>query len=146
MWGERLFIPGPTNVPAEILSAGARQTTDHRGEAFRTLYAEVRTGIAELGSASDAVILPSSGTGGLEAVAHSLLHPGMRVLAAVAGAFGERFARVAELCGAKVERMAFPWGAPIDPDAVSARAREGAFEAILLTQNETSTGVLHPVD
>lgn len=84
MWGERLFIPGPTNIPAEILSAGARQATDHRGQAFNALYSEVRTAIAELGSASEAVILPSSGTGGLEAVAHSLLHPQMRVLAAVA--------------------------------------------------------------
>lgn len=146
MWGERLFIPGPTNIPAEILSAGARQATDHRGQAFNALYSEVRTAIAELGSASEAVILPSSGTGGLEAVAHSLLHPQMRVLAAVAGAFGERFARVAELAGARVERMAFPWGAAIDPIAVAARAREGGFEAVLLTQNETSTGVLHPVE
>lgn len=146
MWGERLFIPGPTTVPAEILSAGARQATDHRGSSFTALYAAVRQGCATLGGAADAAILPSSGTGGLEAVSASLLHPGMRVLAVVTGAFGERFAKVAELRGAAVERMQFPWGEPLDAQAVASRAREGAFEAVLLTQNETSTGVLNPVD
>ncbi len=146
MWGERLFIPGPTTVPAEILSASARQATDHRGPGYSALYAAVRHGCAELGGAADAAILPSSGTGGLEAVAQSLLRAGTKVLATVAGAFGERFARIAELRGAAVERMDFPWGAPIDPAAVVRRAREGSFEAVLLTQNETSTGVLHPVD
>ncbi|MDA8346181.1 MAG: alanine--glyoxylate aminotransferase family protein [Thermaerobacter sp.] len=146
MWEERLFIPGPTTVPAEILAAGARQTTDHRGAGFSALYASVRSASAQLAGAADAAILPASGTGGLEAVAHSLLRPGMRVLAPVAGAFGERFARLAELRGAQVEQMAFPWGAPIAPDAVVARAKAGKFDAVLLTQNETSTGVLHPVD
>lgn len=146
MWDERLLIPGPTSVPSEILAAGARQTTDHRGDAFTDLYASVRQGVAALGGACDAAVLPASGTGGLEAAARALLRPGMRVLAAVAGAFGERFARVAELTGADVERLDFPWGAPIGPDAVAERACAGSFDAVLLTQNETSTGVLHPVE
>ncbi len=146
MWTERLFIPGPTSVPAEILSAGARQVVDHRGAEFTVLYADVRRGLWGLAGAADAAILPASGTGGLEAVAQSLLHPGQRVLAPVAGAFAERFARIAELRGARVERMAFPWGVAIDPAAVAERARTGGFEAVLLTQNETSTGVLHPVE
>ncbi len=146
MWRERLFLPGPTSVPAEILAAGALQTTDHRGPGFSALYAAVRQALARLADAADAAILPASGTGGLEAVCRSLLTPGMRVLAPVAGAFGERFARVATLCGAQVETMAFPWGQAIDPVAVAARAKEGGHEAVLLTQNETSTGVLHPVD
>lgn len=146
MWEERLFIPGPTPVPAEVLSATARQVGDHRGQAFTALYAEVRRTLAELAGAAEAVILPASGTGGLEAAAQSLLRSGMRVLAPVAGAFGERFAKVAELRGSIVERQAYPWGTAIDPQAVVERATAGAFEAVLLTQNETSTGVSHPVD
>jgi|GEM_PF-958829 len=146
MWTERLLLPGPTQVPSEILSAGARQVGNHRGAAFIALYDAVRRGCAKLGGASDAAILPTSGTGGLEAVAQSLLHPGMRVLAPVAGAFGERFARIAQVRGAQVERMGFPWGSPIDAPSVAQRAKSGAFDAVLLTQNETSTGVLHPVE
>ena len=145
MWQERLFIPGPTPVPTAVLSAGAQQMQDHRGPGFTALYRAVRANLTELGGAADAAVLPASGTGGLEAVAASLLRPGMRVLAPVAGAFGERFAKVAEVLGAEVERMEFPWGEAIDADAVAGRARDG-FDAVLLTQNETSTGVLHPTD
>lgn len=146
VWTERLLIPGPTHVPSEVLGAQARQMTNHRGASFSELVGAVEEEIALLADAERAVVLPSSGTGGLEAVAQNLLRPGDRVLAVSGGAFGERFARVAERSGAEVTRLEVTWGEAASPAEVVARAASGDFRAVLLTQNETSTGVLHPVE
>ena len=36
-----LRIPGPTPVPDDILSAGARQMIDHRGPEFQSIISNV---------------------------------------------------------------------------------------------------------
>lgn len=146
MWTERLLIPGPTAVPAAVLAAQARQMTNHRGERFSSLRRQVEEGLVALGDAERAVVLAASGTGGLEAAAQNLLPPGARVLAVAGGAFGERFARVAERSGARVDRLEVAWGAAVRPEDVVAGLQRAAYDAVLLTQSETSTGVLHPVE
>jgi aspartate aminotransferase-like enzyme len=78
----------------------------------------------------------------MEAAIVNTLSPGDKVLAVINGAFGERFADIAETYGAEVERLAFPWGQPADPDAVGrALERNKSIKAVLVTHNETSTGV-----
>ena len=61
------------------------------------------------------------------------------------GAFGERFAEIAEAFGLQVERMATPYGQAPRPEAVAERLRAAPDVAgVLCTFNETSTGVLLP--
>jgi aspartate aminotransferase-like enzyme len=58
------------------------------------------------------------------------------------GAFGDRFAKIAEVYGAAVTRLEVEWGAAPDPAAVrEAAASIDGLRAVLLTHNETSTGV-----
>jgi aspartate aminotransferase-like enzyme len=58
------------------------------------------------------------------------------------GVFGERFAAVAREFGAEVIPLRFEWGKAADPDAVRrALAAEPEIKAVLVTHNETSTGV-----
>jgi aspartate aminotransferase-like enzyme len=48
--------------------------------------------------------------------------------------------------GARVEKLTFPDGAIIDPDAITAKLRGMRdVKAVLLTHNESFTGVLHPL-
>ena len=143
-----LRIPGPTPLPASVREAGARQMINHRGPEFAALLARVAGGMKPyFGTATEPVILTAAGTGGLEAAVVNTLSPGDPVLAVSIGAFGDRFAKIAQIYGADVTRLEVDWGRAAEPAAV-AEAVAGApapFRAVLLTHNETSTGVIDPI-
>jgi aspartate aminotransferase-like enzyme len=62
------------------------------------------------------------------------------------GHFGNRFARIAEAYGLQVSRIAFPWGEAADPAIVALRLHElASYRGVLLTHNETSTGVTNDI-
>jgi aspartate aminotransferase-like enzyme len=74
------------------------------------------------------------------------LSPDDRVLAVTIGSFGDRFAKIAEVFGAKVDRFEIEWGLAAEPAALAAHlAANPAYRAVLLTHNETSTGVTNPI-
>ncbi|MEJ3652999.1 aminotransferase class V-fold PLP-dependent enzyme [Actinomycetes bacterium KLBMP 9759] len=137
-------VTGPVDVPPEVLAAMTAPVMSHRSAAFRTLLRSVSRRLGPLfGTERDVVVLTCSGTGGLEAAARSVLRPGDRVLSVQIGYFGERFAEIARHAGAEVDVLAAAWGDVVDPGEVAARA--GGYDAVLLTHNETSTGVLGPL-
>ncbi len=146
-----LQIPGPTNVPDRVLRAMDAPTIDHRGPEFARLLERCAGGLqAAFRTTSEIVILTASGTGGLEAAVVNHLSPGDPVLAVTIGAFGDRFAKIATTYGADVTRLAMEWGRAAEAGDVAAAAREMAARgrapaAVLLTHNETSTGVTNPV-
>jgi aspartate aminotransferase-like enzyme len=68
------------------------------------------------------------------------------VLAVVIGAFGERFAAIAQAYGAEVVRLEYEWGRAANPDDVRrVLSRDPRIKAVLVTHNETSTGVTNPL-
>src|SRR5215212_4202126 len=121
---------------------------NHRGPEFKELLDRVQTGMKPyFGTTGDIAILSCAGTGGLEAAIVNTLSPGDRVLAVSIGAFGDRFAKIAEAYGASVDRVAAEWGWAAAPDELLPRleAGRGEYKAVLLTHNETSTGVMNPI-
>ena len=121
----------------------ARPMINHRGPEFASLIANVTAGLKQFfQTQNDLLILTGSGTGGLEAAVVNLLSPGDLVLVASIGVFGDRFAEIARSFGAEVTKLDFPWGDPADPDAIRAElAANPRIKAVLVTHNETSTGV-----
>ncbi|MEP7082121.1 MAG: alanine--glyoxylate aminotransferase family protein [Chloroflexota bacterium] len=144
---QNLRTPGPTPIPAEVRVAQARPMVDHRGTEFEALVRETSAGIAELiGAGGEVFLLTGSGSGAMEAAVVNTLSPGDRVLAVSIGSFGDRFAKIATVFGADVERLDFEWGTPAEPAALSAHLASAApYRAVLLTHNETSTGVANPL-
>ena len=141
-----LRIPGPTSLPPSVREAGARQMINHRGPEFKALLGRLQAGMKPyFGTSSDVAILSCAGTGGLEAAVVNTLSPGDRVLGVSIGAFGDRFAKIAEAYGASVDRVAAEWGWAAAPDEVRERLGGGDYKAVLLTHNETSTGVMNPI-
>ncbi|GAJ08707.1 unnamed protein product, partial [marine sediment metagenome] len=70
------------------------------------------------------------------------LSPGDKVLSASVGVFGERFGTIAEQFGAKIIPLQFEWGKAADTDAIRRVLQsEPKIKAVLVTHNETSTGV-----
>ncbi len=140
-----LMIPGPTAVPQSILLAGARPMINHRGPEFRAALEECTEGLKRVFQTShEMFILTASGTGGLEAAVVNMLSPGDLVLSVSIGVFGDRFADIADTHGARVEKMDFEMGKAADPEQIRqrlARDTKKEIKAVLLTHNETSTGV-----
>jgi len=145
--GERqlLMIPGPTPVPQSILLAGAKPMINHRGPEFRAALDECTQGLKRIFQTKhEMYILTASGTGGLEAAVVNFLSPGDLVLSVSIGAFGDRFATIASTYGAKVEKLDFEMGKAADPAKVKTRLAADSkkeIKAVLVTHNETSTGV-----
>lgn len=142
-----LRVPGPTPVPEEVARAGARPMVNHRGPEFAAIMADIGQGLQPFfGTATEPLLLTGSGTGAMEAALVNVLSPGDEILAVTIGVFGDRFADIAQAFGATVHRLQAEWGKAIDPGAVAAAVRERpALQAVLLTHNETSTGVTNDV-
>src|SRR5204863_3228274 len=119
---------------------------NHRSPDFAAILARIQAGMKPyFGTTGDIAILSCAGTGGLEAAVVNVLSPGDRVLGVSIGSFGDRFAKIAEVYGADVDRIAAEWGWAADPAEVKERLGRADYRAVLLTHNETSTGVMNPV-
>jgi aspartate aminotransferase-like enzyme len=143
----QLRIPGPTPLPERVVRAMNRPLIDHRGPEFAAILAEVTAGAKRVFKTNaDLLLLTSSGTGGLESAVANLVSPGDEVVVALCGNFGERFAALAAAYGADVVRLEFEWGQPVEPDDLAhVLAQHPKAKVVLLTHNETSTGLTNPL-
>ncbi len=143
-----LRTPGPTPLPAEVRQALALDMVNHRGPEFASALRECEDGLKwAFQTRNDVLVLTASGTGGLESVVANTLSPGERVLVVSIGYFGDRFARLARAFGADIQIASFPWGQAADPNVVAARLdADPSIQTVFVTHNETSTGVLNPLE
>jgi len=144
---EIILAPGPTPIPPEVLLAQGSPLVYHRGPGFGNLMRDVTGRLKQLYRTSDADILlmTSSGTGGLESAVQNCFSPGDEVFVPLAGFFADRWKRLAEAYGLVVRTVEYEWGTRIRPDEVAAALAEHPVKAVLLTQSETSTGVIQPI-
>jgi aspartate aminotransferase-like enzyme len=145
---QNLRIPGPTPVPAEILKEMTRPLINHRGPEFAAILRRVTARLQYFFQTNSAVLtFAASGTGGQEAAVANLFSPGEHVVAITIGSFGNRLATIAERFGLQVTRIEFPWGEAADPVTVETRLKSLApYRAVLMTHNETSTGVTNDLE
>jgi aspartate aminotransferase-like enzyme len=142
-----LRIPGPTSLPASVREAGARQMINHRGPEFAAMLGRVISGMQPFfGTTSDVAVISTAGSGGLEAAVVNVLSPGDRLLGVSIGSFGDRFAKIAGIYGADVTKLDAEWGYAAAAEEIRERLRAMTdVKAVLLTHNETSTGVMNPI-
>jgi aspartate aminotransferase-like enzyme len=141
---DKLFTPGPVEIPARVLHALGQRPPHHRSESFRALFGDVSTRLARLfGTEGVAVILAASGTGGLESAVVSLVRRGEPILVGSSGKFGERWTKILNAYGHAHELVRAEYGQPVDPRAWAeavARVKPGI---VFFTHSETSTGTLN---
>jgi aspartate aminotransferase-like enzyme len=139
----QLRIPGPTPCPPEVLKAMARPMINHRGAEFHQLINDVTEKMKQVfQTKNDLFLLTGSGTGGLEAAVVNVLSPKDKVLSVSIGVFGDRWANIAKTFGAEVVNLKFEWGTAADPAAIKKAIKDNPdIKAVLVTHNETSTGV-----
>jgi alanine-glyoxylate transaminase/serine-glyoxylate transaminase/serine-pyruvate transaminase len=140
-----LQIPGPTNVPDEVLRAMSAPTIDHRSAEFAALGREVLAALGPVfGTTGPVVVYPSSGTGAWEAALVNTLSPGDRVLAFETGHFATLWQAMATALGLEVDFVPGDWRHGADPTVVAERLGADTahtIKAVCLVHNETSTGV-----
>lgn len=143
-----LRIPGPTPVPDDILAAVAHPMVNHRGREFAGIVERCAAGLKTFfKTEQDVLMMSCSGTGGLEAAIVNVLSPGDKVIAVSIGSFGDRIATIAETYGADVKPLSYEWGEAANPDDVRKALKETPdARAVLVTHNETSTGVTNPLE
>jgi aspartate aminotransferase-like enzyme len=145
---ERLFTPGPTALHPSVQAALARPILHHRTDEFRELFKECVAGLQSfLKTHDDVLILAASGTGAMEAALVNTLSPGDRMLALVAGSFGERWVGIGRAHGMSVQTLEAPWGEAVAPESVAA-ALDGdpQLRAVFVQLSESSTGARHDVE
>lgn len=141
----KLFIPGPTEVRPEILDAQGQWMVGHRMPECADLFARIQTKLRPVFFTQSRVFVnASSGTGLQEAAVRNCVRA--KVLNCVNGAFAARWHDVTVGNGKACEVLDVPWGQPIRPEQVAERLQTGEFDAITVVHNETSTGVVSPLE
>ena len=137
----RFFYPGPTEVRPELLAAMGRRMVAHRGPEMRELLGRVHPRLQPLfGTGRPVYIATCAATGMMEAAVRCATT--RRVLSLVSGAFGERFAQIAERCGREVTRVTVPPGEAVTADQLALALEHGAYDAVTAVHVETSTGAV----
>lgn len=140
----KLFIPGPIEVSEKTLAAYASPMMGHRSKDFQALYAEIQPGLKKLsGTQQPVFVSTSSAWGVMEAALRNLISK--KVLCCMNGAFSDKWFDVATKCGKQADKLQVEWGQPILPEMIDAKLKTGAFDAMTLIHNETSTGTMSPI-
>ena len=141
----KLFTVGPVACYPEVLEAMGRQMMSHRSDEYLELhYDTVERLQGCLETENDVYLFSSTGTGFMEASILNCVRDS--VLVCVNGSFGKRYADVAKAHGRKVILLEPPLGEPITVKALETALRDHPeVEAVALTHNETSAGLINPL-
>lgn len=140
----KLFIPGPVEVSPATYQAMSQPMIGHRSSTFQELYAACQPGLREVLCTQHPVYLGTcSAWGVMEAAIRNLVNK--KVLNCGCGAFSDKWLDVSQRCGKPAEGLMVEWGQPILPEQVDAKLKTGAFDALTIVHNETSTGLMNPI-
>jgi len=140
---KRLFTPGPTDVPPEVLNEMAKPIFHHRTAQFRSMFAEVNAGLKKIVKTdNDVITIGGSGTAGMEAAIACAVPRDKKVLVANGGKFGERWAKVARVYGLDVDEVVLEWGTALQPEFVEEKLATGEYGAVITVYSETSTATM----
>ncbi|WP_101841903.1 alanine--glyoxylate aminotransferase family protein [Halobacillus sp. Marseille-P3879] len=145
---EILQIPGPTPIPPSVERAMVQPMIGHRGQKCKELIEDIAPRLKPIfGTTGDVLVLSSSGTSALEAAVVNTTAPGDEVIVVVAGAFGDRFAKICKTYELNVHRIDVEWGRAVDTAAIEEQLQAHPdVKAVFVTHCETSTGVMHPIE
>ncbi|MBS1114100.1 MAG: soluble hydrogenase 42 kDa subunit [Nitrospirae bacterium] len=142
-----LLAPGPTPVPSEILLSMAAPIIHHRSPDFLPVLDSAKKGLQWLyQTKNDVLILSSTGTGGMVGAVNNFFNQGDEVLVVNGGKFGERWTKICQAYGLKVEEIVVEWGYAVKPEEVEERLKKNKnFKGVFVQATETSTGVYHDI-
>jgi len=141
----KLHIPGPVEISEKTFRAFATPMIGHRGQEFKDLYGRIQPKLQELFQTKRLVYLSTSSAWGvMEGSIRNLVKK--KVLNCMCGAFSDKWFDVSKRCGKDAEALKVDWGSPILPEMIDEKLSSGEFDTLTLVHNETSTGVMNPLE
>jgi predicted phosphoserine aminotransferase len=142
---KKLFIPGPTHVDDVILEAMAVPMIGHRDKLYSDLHGDVVSKLKKFLHTEGRIYLStSSSTGMMEGSIRNCVKK--KALMTNCGAFSKRWAEIAQLNGKEIDVIKVDMGKATTPEMVDEYLSKGGFDTVCITHNETSTGVMNPIE
>jgi alanine-glyoxylate transaminase/serine-glyoxylate transaminase/serine-pyruvate transaminase len=144
---EFLAVPGPTNIPDEVLQAMHRPAVEIYSEPLIALTDGLLRDLGKVfATATRPFIYIANGHGAWEAALTNVLSRGDKILVLECGQFAVAWGDAAARLGVEVEVLEGDWRRAVRPADVEARLRaDKGIKAILAVQIETSTGVANDI-
>lgn len=142
----QLFVPGPVNVPEQVLRAMNRNNEDYRSPAMPTLSKSVLEDIKRIFKTTTATsfIIPTTGTGAWESALTNTLSPRDKILTFRLGQFSLLWVDQMQRLNFDVDVVDVEWGAGVDLAVLRRKLQSDTkheIKAVCVVHNETATGV-----
>ncbi len=145
-----LFVPGPTNMPDRVRQAMDISNEDHRAPGMDKFWHPLINDLKKVfeTTSGQPIIFPGTGSSGWEAALTNLLSNGDKVLSGRFGHFSHLWIEMCKKLHIDVEEVDCEWGSGTpheEFEKILSADKEHKIKAVLVTQNETSTGVTNNV-
>lgn len=142
---KKLFIPGPVEVKGDVLEKMATPMIGHRSKEASELQRRISEKARKIFYTEEEILLSTtSGSGLMEGAIRSCTVKRAAVFSI--GAFGKRWYEMAIFNNVPADLYEVEWGNAVDPNEVDKVLATGKYDLICITHNETSTGVMNPVE
>lgn len=142
---KKLFIPGPVEVRPDVLEKMATPMIGHRSKDASALQRRISDKVRTLFYTKEEILLSTtSGSGLMEGAVRSCTAKRAAVFAV--GAFGKRWYEMAKYNNVPADLIESEWGKPTTPEMVDEALKTGKYDLVTITHNETSTGLMNPVE
>lgn len=142
---KKLFIPGPIEVKEDVLKAMSKPMIGHRSKEASQLQRSISDKLKLLFYTNNEILLSTtSGTGLMEASIRCCTNKKAAVFSI--GSFGDRWYEMALSNGVDADLFKSELGDITYPKMVDEVIATGNYDLVTITHNETSTGVMNPIE
>ncbi|KGN48108.1 serine--glyoxylate aminotransferase-like isoform X1 [Cucumis sativus] len=141
-----LFVPGPVNIPEQVLRAMNRNNEDYRSPAVPALTKTLLEDVKKIFKTTSGTpfLFPTTGTGAWESALTNTLSPGDRIVSFLIGQFSLLWIDQQQRLNFKVDVIESDWGEGAKLDVLAAKLAadtDHTIKAVCIVHNETATGV-----
>ncbi|MCK9443472.1 MAG: alanine--glyoxylate aminotransferase family protein [Tissierellaceae bacterium] len=141
----KLFIPGPVDVRVDVLEKMSTAQIGHRTKEASELQSSISKKLQRLFNTKEEILLStSSGSGLMEGAVRSCTSSRAAIFSV--GAFGKKWYDIAVNNGIGADLYEVPMGEAMDADFIDGVLSTGRYDFVGITHNETSTGVVNPIE
>ncbi len=142
---KKLFIPGPIEVKEDVLEKMSTPMIGHRSKEASKLQRDISEKLKKLFYTENEILLStSSGSGLMEGAVKCFTKKRAAIFSI--GSFGDRWFEMAESNGIEADLFKSELGSITTPEMVEEALSTNKYDLITITHNETSTGVMNPIE
>ena len=147
LFSYKLFTPGPLSTTHSVKSAIMQDLGSSKE--FSRITSEINADIIKISKLSPdvytSILLPGSGTFGVEATLRTAIKRSQKVLIIANGAYGERMIKMCTILGIPHKILRYSEREKVKSEDVLNNIEENITH-VAMVHSETTTGILNPID